>query len=168
MKREDWEGIWQGQTVACIASGPSLTKEDCDAVRAAGWKTIVTNTTFRLCPWADVLFGADGSWWREYSTEIAATFHGKRVTSAPSGKTFQAETMHGQTWISTLGNSGATAIVLAGVTGAARIVLLGYDCQKTAGKDHWHGDHPKHLGNARTMPNWPRQFKIAAKTVGIA
>lgn len=36
--------------------------------------------------------------------------------------------------------------------------MLGYDCKRTGGKAHWHGDHVKQLGNAGSMPNWPKQF----------
>ena len=43
------------------------------------------------------------------------------------------------------------------------MILLGYDCQKTGGKTHWHGDHPKALGNAHSLPNWPRFFANVAK-----
>lgn len=37
--------------------------------------------------------------------------------------------------------------------------MIGYDCQKTGGKAHWHGDHPKPLGNAGAVDKWPAQFK---------
>lgn len=56
-------------------------------------------------------------------------------------------------------NSGAGAIALAAQMGAERIVLLGYDAQKTGGRAHWHGDHPKGLGNAGTVAKWPEQFR---------
>ena len=44
-------------------------------------------------------------------------------------------------------NSGYQAINFAYLEGAARIILLGYDMQKTGGKVHFFGDHPKPLGN---------------------
>ena len=46
---------------AIIASGPSLTKEDVDAVR--GLNVIVINTSYWLAPWADILYACDGHWW---------------------------------------------------------------------------------------------------------
>ncbi|MCI2243294.1 hypothetical protein L3067_01545 [Xanthomonas sp. PPL568] len=57
------------------------------------------------------------------------------------------------------GNSGAGAVALAARWGAAKIVLLGYDCKKSGGKVHWHEDHPRGLGNAAALPGWPSDFK---------
>ena len=80
-------------------------------------------------------------------------FHG-RVGHVPNLKCF--------------GNSGAGAIALAAKAGASRVILLGYDCEKSGGKVHWHGDHPAGLGNAGSMPKWPEQFKrLAASLSGV-
>ena len=49
------------------------------------------------------------------------------------------------------------------VAGASKVVMLGYDCQKTGGRTHWHGDHPRTLGNAHSMPGWPKLFAKVAK-----
>ena len=38
--------------------------------------------------------------------------------------------------------------------GAKRVVMLGYDCQHTGGRAHWHPDHGGHLGNAKTIDRW--------------
>lgn len=62
-------------------------------------------------------------------------------------------------------NSGAACIALSADAGAARIILLGYDCQHTGGKTHWHGDHPKKLGNAGSVGKWPAAFAALAKTI---
>lgn len=43
--------------------------------------------------------------------------------------------------------------------GAKRIILLGYDMQKTNGQSHWHGDHPKGLGSAGKIAEWPSEFE---------
>src|SRR5690606_3319410 len=71
--------------VVCIASGPSLTADDCEAVKAwraqeEGRGVIVTNTTFRLCPWADVLYALDAAWWKQYLREVRQVFTGALVT----------------------------------------------------------------------------------------
>lgn len=58
-------------------------------------------------------------------------------------------------------NSGACAISFAISLGAKRVYLLGYDCQKTGGKAHWHDDYPK-LGNAESIGAWPDEFKKVA------
>jgi hypothetical protein len=162
-KVDHWRDRWAGRTVACLASGPSLTREDCDRVHAAGLPTVVTNTTFRLCPWADVLFGFDARWWREHLSEVSKVFEGERLTCSPVGRALGVPTLHGAQWFTTYHNSGAAAISLAFASGAKRVVLLGYDCQKTGGMTHWHGDHPKTLGNAVSMPRWPHHFKQVAR-----
>lgn len=163
-----WRGRWAGSTVACMASGPSLTPQDCETVHAARVPTIVTNTTFRLCPWADVLFGFDGRWWREHGDEVVKVFGGEKLTCSPMGKSLGVTTLHQQPWFQGFNNSGAAAISLAIVGGAKRIVLLGYDCQKTGGKTHWHGSHPKTLGDALSLPRWPFHFKQVAKLAKAA
>lgn len=65
----------------------------------------------------------------------------------------------------TFRNSGAAAIVYAITHLKAReVLLLGYDCSFWHGKKHWHADHPKGLGNAGTIGNWPEGFKKLAHT----
>lgn len=158
--KEDWIDRWKGRTVVCIASGPSLTEEDCERARRAGLPTIVTNTTFKRCPWAEVLFGFDGKWWKHYRRDVDAVFKGARLTCAPAGhREGGAELLLHASWFTSFHNSGANAISLAIAAGAARVVLIGFDCQKTGGAVHWHGDHPAPLGNARSMPNWAKHFK---------
>ena len=151
---------WAGKTVVCIASGPSLTQEDCEAVR--GNVVIVTNTTFRLVPWADVLFAMDQKWWTEYHREVAETFKGRKVSVVQGAKRFGAETTYGAAWFRGFGNSGSGALAFAIAGNPARVLMLGFDCQATGGKTHWHGDHPKSLSNARSLPRWPRAFQSAA------
>lgn len=60
------------------------------------------------------------------------------------------------------GNSGAGAMILASLAGAKRIIMLGYDCQHTGGKKHWHGDHPPKLGNADRPDAWAKGFAKVA------
>lgn len=60
------------------------------------------------------------------------------------------------------GTSGGGAITTAIAGGAKRVILLGYDCQHTNGKAHWHGNHPTQLGNAQNIEMWQEGFsKIA-------
>lgn len=68
------------------------------------------------------------------------------------------------------GNSGAGAISLAARGGAKRIILLGYDCQHTGGKRHWHEDHPDRMGNAdhKVLKLWGANFsKLAQDYSGV-
>lgn len=154
---------WAGRTVVCIASGPSLTADDCDKVRPAGHPVIVTNTTFRLAPWADALFGMDMKWWKEHHKEVEAVFTGRRLSTSHAARAFGAESLYQCPWFPHVLNSGEGAIALAMAAGAKQVVLLGFDCQKAGGKTHWHGDHPKALGNAGSLGKWPRHFSRIAK-----
>lgn len=161
--KADWIDRWKGGTVICIGSGPSLTEEDCEIARRAELPTIVTNTTYKRCPWAEVLFGFDGAWWRRYRAEVAAEFHGKLVTCSNIGRLLDVETLPSHGWFQNFANSGASAISLAVTGGAAEVLLIGFDCQKTGGQVHWHGDHPKELSNARSIANWHRHFRSVGR-----
>lgn len=178
------EGRWAGETVVCIASGPSLTKADCETVaqaqRAGRCRVIVVNSTYPMAPWADVLYASDAQWWMHYTREVKLgkwqPFAGERwtVSRQVSGR-LGLNLVHGfhGTGLSTKpgminlgGNSGHAGIGLAVLFGAVRIVLLGYDMQRTGGRSHHHGDHPHPLGNGNVFPSWIRRFAVLAKDAG--
>lgn len=159
-KRPEWDGL----TVVCLASGPSLTAEDCELARLSGYPTIVTNTTFRIAPWAHLLFGFDTRWWVNHMDEIKGTFSGRLMSVSEVAPNFGVETTFGSTWFVRLGNSGACAITLAIGAGAKRVILLGFDCGFSIdGKKHWHPDHPKGMTNGLSVKKWPQEFKKAAE-----
>ena len=62
-----WRRLWAGKTAFVLASGPSLTLSDVAQVRryaqANDCPVLVTNSTYRLALWADVLFFHDSQWW---------------------------------------------------------------------------------------------------------
>lgn len=155
---------WHDRTVVCIASGPSVTLEDCELVRASGHPVIVTNTTFRLCPWAQVLFGYDVNWWRFYLEEVRAVFAGRLFCKSPRLRSAGVEWALENPRVKSFGNSGACSVSLATCAGASRIVLLGFDAQVGA-QSHHHGDHPAGLRNCDSAPYWPAQFTRLARYV---
>lgn len=53
---------WRGRTVAVLAGGPSLTPEQAELCR--GIPCIAVNDQYLLAPWAEVLYFADGKWWK--------------------------------------------------------------------------------------------------------
>ncbi|MCY1346367.1 hypothetical protein D9M69_324510 [compost metagenome] len=60
-------------------------------------------------------------------------------------------------------NSGYRAIELAINFGAARVLLLGYDCSVRLGT-HWHGDHQKTKNpDHRRCAEWLNQFGRLAR-----
>lgn len=163
---------WSGCTVVCAASGPSLTSEDLEAVRGRA-RVIVVNATFRMAPWADVLYAADESFWRVYIREIERVFAGQRWSCSRSTlkpyRTQIVPTVNAYGFsrepgtITKGGNSGYQALHLAALWGPRRIVLLGYDMQRTGGMHHWHGVHDGGLPSGRNFSYWIAQFAHLAK-----
>lgn len=158
--KSKWVGRWKGQTVVCIASGPSLTASDVALVRQTGYPVIVTNNTWQMAPWANVLLGFDAKWWLQYTADLGS-FAGERVTCTT--KVPGADCLAHQVWFQPFGNSGAAAISLAVTGEAAAVWMLGFDCKPAAdGRRHWHADHPEPLSNARSMSAWQAKFSRTA------
>lgn len=156
-------GRWRGQTVVCAGSGPSLTAADLESCR--GLPLIVTNTTWKLAPWADMLVAMDTAWWKSCGEE-SKQFSGERVSFTSVAVNMGASYSVNGYVMSNFGNSGAFAIAVAVRARAARVLLIGYDAG--AGEDgsmHWHGDHPAPLKNPQwsIVNTWPRQFGRVAK-----
>jgi len=103
-----------------------------------------------------MLYAMDRVWWTEYGAEVADVFKGIATTPVRNIRGTERVDSHDTQ------NSGAGAIALAASHGAQCVYLLGYDCQLTGGKAHWHGNHPKGLGNAGSVDKWPRQFRMLA------
>ena len=146
--------IWPGETVVILASGPSLTEADCDYVRGKA-RVIAINSTYRLAPWADVLYACDARWWvwhqgaKDFAglkfalTKDAARWPGV-VVLKNTGTNGLEHDPHG---LKNGRNGGYQSINLAVHLGATRIVLLGFDMQKgPKGEQHWHEDHPNKIG----------------------
>jgi len=141
--------IWPGDTVVCIASGPSLTREDVEYCRGKA-RVIVINSTYTLAPWADVMYAADEKVWRWHKG--AKDFTGMRYSLTRFSERYGVTVLRrgvdtglslNPRSLNTGKNSGYQAINLAVLLGAARILLLGYDMQRGPnGEEHWHKDHP--------------------------
>lgn len=126
-------------------------------VAAAGLRSIAINDTFRLAPWADILYAADTGWWRVHCHD-ALKFAGLKVTCNSSVE-FKAVNLLKQSGvegfdprtdsIKTGGNSGYQALHVAIHAGAKRILLLGFDMHDRNGH-HWFGKHPKPLRTTET------------------
>lgn len=141
--------LWPNATIVCLASGPSLTQDDCDYVRGKA-RVIAINDAVRLAPWADVLYSSDARWWAEYR----GTFGGLKY-GIEQGRGFgrPASVRHPDLKVLRLGghsglelapdglrsgkNSGAAAINLAMHLGASRIILLGYAMSLVNGRRHF-------------------------------
>jgi hypothetical protein len=146
--------LWPGEPAVCIASGPSLTREDVEYCRGKA-RVIVINRTIQLAPWADVLYGCDARFWKWHAAEAKA-FQGLKFSLERDLDNDCGQVMlkNGGIWglstdpttIRNGRNSGYQAINLAVLLGMSRIVLLGYDMQAGAnGEAHWHSDHPNNF-----------------------
>lgn len=113
-----------------------------------------------MAPWADALFAMDVDWWRTFIEEVKADFRGQRFSSNKLPAEFQVKHLM-RSHFNAHHNSGCGAIALAVQAGARRVLMLGYDCQKTGGKAHWHADYKK-LGNAGSIEKWPARFQSLA------
>ncbi|RWQ12345.1 hypothetical protein [Mesorhizobium sp.] len=142
------EKIWPGETVFVLAAGPSTAALDLS--RLAGRRVIAVKSAWAVYPKADVLFFADGRWWREKQLRPSVdAFAGLIVTTAMEigdprvkrikkidPKHFSAKP--GEVALARSSTTGA--INLAIHFGARRIVLLGVDAKLGAdGRRHNHG-----------------------------
>jgi len=160
-------------TWCVVASGPSLTKEDCELLKDTGWKIIAVNNSWELVPFADVLFACDTSWWNVHIQKVQSEFKGELWTSSRRAreihpvKFIASEDNPGLNTTGRInlgGNSGYQSINLAYVFGAKRILMLGFDCKPDAtGKAHWFGQHGKGLSQKQNFSKWKERYPKLAK-----
>lgn len=138
---------WEGETVFILASGPSVL--DLDLSLLSGRRVIAVKSSWLHWPAADVLFFADGRWWREKQLRPGVdAFAGLIVTTAmeigdPRVKRIKKispthlSAKPGEVALARTSTTGA--INLAIHFGAKRIVLLGVDAKLGAnGQRHSH------------------------------
>jgi len=178
MKATYWEvpWIWHGRTVAVLASGPSMSQAVADSVRHL--PRIAVNTTYQLAPDADVLYACDSKWWRANPEALACPglkvalepMPGELPNVPPDVRVLRNSGGEGYDprpgYLRTLSNSGGQAIQVAAKSGAARILLLGFDMHG----GHWHEPHK--LGNPRdkTYDRWISRMAglaLAMKNLGV-
>ena len=116
------------------------------------YHTIAINDTYKIAPFADVLYFCDKRWY-EWHAEGVEAFRGKVVTlenyDLGSDKikhlhNYGRDGLHldPPDGVMTGRNSGYQAINLAILFGAKRILLHGYDMRWIDGKAHFHKGHP--------------------------
>lgn len=110
----------------------------------------------------------DRQWWEVHLDEVNRTFKGVRYSTNPLPPQFLTKNLSMEQFPA-YGNSGAACLTLAQQAGAARVIMLGYDCQFTNNQAHWHGNHPRTLDNAKYVNTWPAKFakQAADLMVGI-
>ena len=156
----------------CIASGPSLTKEQVGLLYPHKDKisVICVNDNYRIYPECDHLFAADTKWWKQYYNDVISTVSREcrlhtsykatpRWDRIENWKTHQSEACIGGKGLFHGGSSGIMAIELARVLGATKIILIGYDCKVSGNQVHWFGNHPQGFSNAGALRRWPNEFE---------
>ena len=139
--------LWPARTVAILASGPGMSQAVADQVRAAGIPAIAVNDTYRLAPWASMLYAADETWWAAHPAALG--FAGLKVSCGIVNGVHRLNNTGvtgfdpDPTCIRTGSNSGYQAVHIAVHAGATRILLCGFNMQG----DHWFGRHPAGLAN---------------------
>lgn len=140
--------MWEGATVAILASGPSMSAAVVEKVRLSSLPCIAINNTYQLAPFADLLYAADSDWWEV--NKGVPEFEGLRVCCQPTVKGVLLLKHTGTKGfdenpgcIRTGSNSGYQALHIAVHAGAKRVLLFGFDMQGT----HWHGEHKAPLRN---------------------
>lgn len=186
---------WEGETVICIASGPSLTKENLEMTR--GRKVIAVNDNYLVAPWAQVCYFADAKWWKWHKEGIAkswpwvsftaaqvkeafAGFAGQKVSiehkPQPSDEDVLVLKNDGPDGLSenpqairTGSNSGYQALNIAVLAGAKRIVLLGYDMYYEGAKSHAHNGHPDKMSESayRGYATLFKTLQVPLKKLGV-
>lgn len=167
------------------ASGPSLTAADTAPARGRA-KVLAVSDSWRLAPFAEVLYAADAPWWDHDDGAKHRGFAGEKWTQDQRSKTdaqFQAAARWGLTLVHSQmlpglsfdpalihqgGNSGFQAVNLAVLFGARRILLLGFDLQPTGGQAHFFGDHPGALNQAIPYGMFRAAFEEAAPQLAAA
>jgi hypothetical protein len=171
---------WFGETVAVLASGPSMSPAVADAVRGRCRVIAVNNQAIptlvdgkerpAIAPWADMLYAADVKWWVHHK-EAALTFTGEKATIRsvlPFPEVLSLELSINlpydprPTHLVSGGNGGYQAVHIAAQRGARRILLCGFDMREVGGKKHWFGDHPDKLNSKQTYRNWINNFAAFA------
>jgi hypothetical protein len=146
-------GVW-----AVIASGPSLTQQDVDLIKAArddgriAGVAAVSNVGLDMAPWADCLVSHDSAWWASHPE--AHDFKGERVcanSQIRGGIAFRPPMFNGC-------NSGLMAMEYIRKTQKPKLILLlGFDMHGT----HYFGAHTRprlRNTNARRFAEHIAQF----------
>jgi hypothetical protein len=182
-----WWPNWTGECVAIVAAGPSVKQENVNKLRDR-IHVIAINESYRLCPWADMLYACDGRWWQ--LKNWVPDFKGIKVTQdEPTARghpdikwirirkldrlIYSNELLTDDTLeIGSGYNSGFQCLNMCVRFGATGILLEGFDYKRFGNTVHWHGLHGDNLPNPdwTNFQNWIPSISAAApklKELGV-
>ena len=131
----------------------------------------MVNDAYRLVPYADVAYAADGEWWdvhhahvrtsERWTQDVLASRRHRLslvLSTRQPGMAMSGEMIHRGH------NSGFQAVNLAVLWGASRIALFGFDMHG----DHFFGRHPAPLRNTHDYAPFIAAFEEAAPQLEAA
>jgi hypothetical protein len=145
--------IWDGKTVAVLASGRSLTQELADSVKHL--PRIAVRRAYRVAPDADYVLSLDGppnfGFWDESSACTGTRVCGVECDLDVAYLNIAHETVTlAPGHVTQIRNNGLAAIRLAAMFGAAKILLIGFDPEPF---EHFYQD---------VDPDWDRYPGLSA------
>lgn len=167
--RFPWWQDWRGECAAIVASGPSTKSVNVAALRDR-IHVIAIKENWKLCPWADVVYGCDAPWWLWRKGLV--DYEGLKLTQALKVSStyrdvYRVEVKHIHNLlvdepgvIGSGGNSGFQALNIAVQFGATGIVLIGFDVTDRGGI-HWYDRNEWPNANnpaASNFERWKRAF----------
>lgn len=177
---------WKGMRVVVMGSGPSLDEDQARRIKEArlarsDLRIIAINTTFRIAPFADILYACDGAWWRAhdkglddrcYIDQARELFLPESLWTqdASAAREFELTLIRSRqgnrlsldpSVIAQGMNSAIQAIGIGYHAGARSFILVGVDCKGR----HWHKDHPSPLSNSLPHEHWKKNFAEFAKSL---
>lgn len=169
---------WRGETVAILASGPSLKSENIEALRGRV-KIVAIKQCVDRCMFADAVYGCDDWWWRhrhglpEFPGSKFA-FGARACADYPDIRKVTIRDVNCDRLlfdevgsVAAGGNSGFQALNLVLQFGAARVLLIGFDMHDRGGV-HWYGRNNWLRANNPDESNftrWKNAFDNAAAQI---
>jgi hypothetical protein len=171
-----WWQDWRGECAAIIAGGPSAKTAPVELLRDR-IHVIAVNESFKLAPWADILYSCDYAWWQlhkgmrdfkglrlAHDLRACNEFGLQRIVIEQVGS--NELLVERPSYVGAGGNSAFQALNLAIQFGATGIILIGVDCSLDHGQ-HWHGRHPYPMSNPAesNVQRWQKAFDGAAARI---
>lgn len=181
-KQQQLKATQPASTIVCVATGPSLSLEQVEAIKASGFPVVAISDNYKLFPEAEYLYSCDSRWWAAHKEEIRGKFNGALVTIDPEA----VKEIPGITLVPCVdfhqsrpglsgvrgaitqgGSSGYQALHFAFNLGAERIILVGYD-YGASGQGHWFGSHPGEMNVPSDFQTMLAALEVLAQDIGKA
>lgn len=161
---------WSGQIAVCIATGPSLKREQVEAIKAANVRTIGINDIGLTEYWLDIWYAADKRFWQHYRKNSPALRVCAEYQAVDEGLADQLLDISNQRaaeaftpWHSLRGggaaHSGFQALQMALSFRARRVVLVGYDCKARGQLTNYFGRKCRALDATSAYAAWIQGYQ---------